>query len=112
MSLNEVFITKTAHFFPNSPVSNEEMEEYLGYINGKTSKSKRIVLRNNGITNRFYALSKSGQFTHTNAQMTSLAIRKLCGNDPQELKSITLLSCGTSSPDQMMPSHGVMVHGW
>ena len=30
----------------------------------------------------------------------------------KELKEIELLSCGTSSPDQMMPSHGVMVHGW
>jgi len=44
--------------------------------------------------------------------MTSLAIRSLFGNDPEKLKNIQLLSCGTSSPDQMMPSHGVMTHGW
>jgi 3-oxoacyl-[acyl-carrier-protein] synthase-3 len=112
MSSNQVFITKTAHFFPNSPVQNDEMEEYLGYINGKTSKSKRIVLRNNGITNRFYALAKNGRSTHTNAQMTSMAVRELCDNDPTKLNAIQLLSCGTSSPDQMMPSHAVMVHGW
>ena len=30
---NEVYITNTASYFPNSPVSNDEMEEYLGYIN-------------------------------------------------------------------------------
>ena len=28
------------------------------------------------------------------------------------MKNVDLISCGTSSPDQMMPSHGVMVHGW
>ncbi|HTE10016.1 MAG TPA: 3-oxoacyl-[acyl-carrier-protein] synthase III C-terminal domain-containing protein, partial [Chitinophagaceae bacterium] len=27
------------------------------------------------------------------------------------IKNIELLACGTSSPDQMMPSHAVMVHG-
>ncbi len=112
MSANEVFITKTAHYFPNSPVSNDEMEEYIGYINGQTSKSKRIVLKNNGITNRFYALKKNGIPTHTNAEMTALAVRELIGNDEEKLKALPLLSCGTSSPDQMMPSHGVMVHGW
>lgn len=109
---NEVFITKTAHFFPNNPVSNDEMESYLGYINGKTSKSRRIVLKNNGITRRFYAINQEGKATHTNAQMASLAIRALYDNDSEKLKAMELLSCGTSTPDQMMPSHGVMVHGW
>src|ERR1700722_6878289 len=88
------------------------MELYLGYINGKPSKSKKIVLRNNGIKTRYYALTKEGKATHTNAQMTALAVRALFGNDPAKLKEMELLSCGTSSPDQMMPSHGVMVHGW
>ncbi|MEP6845201.1 MAG: beta-ketoacyl-ACP synthase III [Panacibacter sp.] len=112
MEFNEVYITNTAHFFPNDPVSNDEMEEYLGYINNKPSKSKRIVLRNNGIKRRFYALAKGGQPTHTNAQMTAEAIKQLFKENPDGLKSLELLSCGTSSPDQMMPSHACMVHGW
>jgi len=112
MSANPVYITNTSAFFPNNPVSNDEMEEYLGYINGKPSKSKKIVLRNNAITNRYYALDKNGKSTHTNAQMTALAVRELFDNDPERLKEIELLACGTSSPDQMMPSHGVMTHGW
>lgn len=111
MSAKQVYITKTASYFPNEPISNDEIEEYLGYINQKSSKSKRIVLRSNGIKRRFYALKKDGTATHTNAEMASLAIRKLF-NSPEELKKMELLSCGTSSPDQMMPSHSVMVHGW
>ncbi len=112
MSLKEVYINNTSSFFPNDPVSNDEMEEYLGYINDTPSRSKAIVLRNNGIKNRFYALAKDGTSTHSNAQMTALAVRKLFNNDIDQLKAIELLSTGTSSPDQIMPSHGVMVHGW
>jgi 3-oxoacyl-[acyl-carrier-protein] synthase-3 len=107
-----VYINRTSSYFPNEPVANDDMELYLGYINGKPSKSKPIVLRNNGIVNRYYALEKGGKSTHTNAQMTALAVKSLFKDDPDGLKKMELLSCGTSSPDQMMPSHGVMTHGW
>jgi 3-oxoacyl-[acyl-carrier-protein] synthase-3 len=112
MSSKSVYINFTSSFFPNEPVPNDEMESFLGDINGKPSKSKKIVLRNNGIVNRYYALTQDRKSTHTNAQMTALAVRALFVNDPKKLNEIELLSCGTSSPDQMMPSHGVMTHGW
>src|SRR5580698_3175513 len=112
MSGTNVYINHTSAFFPNDPVSNDEMESYLGFIDNRPSKSKDIVLRNNGIVNRYYALNKERKSTHTNAEMTAQAVRALFDNDPARLKEIELLSCGTSSPDQMMPSHGVMVHGW
>jgi len=111
MSATNVYINHTSAFFPNDPVSNDEMEEYLGYIDNRPSKSKPIVLRNNGIVNRYYALNKDGKATHTNAEMTAQAVRALFDNDPDRLKEMELLSCGTSSPDQVMPSHGVMAHG-
>jgi len=108
----DVYINKTSIFLPNEPVLNEEMESFLGFINKKPSKSRKIVLRNNGIKTRYYALDKQSKSTHTNAQMTALAIRALFDNDPAPLKTIELLSAGTSSPDQLMPSHAVMAHGW
>jgi 3-oxoacyl-[acyl-carrier-protein] synthase III len=111
MSFNEVYIINTSSYFPNDPVSNDEMEDYLGLIDDQPSKSRRIVLRNNGITNRYYALTKEGKVTHTNAGITANAVKAVLGNDDTNLKTIDLLSCGTSTPDQMMPSHGVMVHG-
>lgn len=111
MSLKQVYITNTSIFLPNDPVSSDEMEEYLGFINDKPSKSRKIVLRNNGIKTRYYALEKGGKSTHSNAEMTALAVKELFANDPEKIKDVKFLSCGTSSPDQMMPSHGVMVHG-
>ncbi|MCE6992554.1 beta-ketoacyl-ACP synthase III [Dyadobacter sp. CY323] len=110
--MSEAYITRIAKFLPNESVSNEEMEDYLGYINGKPSKSKAIVLRNNGIKSRYYALRKDGAPTHTNAEMAALAIHGLFKKNPAELSEIDLLSCATSSPDQLMPSHGSMVHGY
>ena len=110
--MQEVYITKTAKFLPNDPISNDEMEMYLGKIGERASKSRRIVLRNNRIESRYYAINKFGKATHTNAEMASLSIRNLMDNDPKKLKKIDLLSCGTSAPDQFLPSHAVMVHGW
>jgi 3-oxoacyl-[acyl-carrier-protein] synthase-3 len=110
MSLKNVYITNTSSFFPNEPVGNDEMEGFLGYINGAPSKSKAIVLRNNGIKRRFYAIDKTGKHTHTNAEMTALAVKALFSNG-KKLSDLQLLSCGTSSPDQLLPAHGVMVHG-
>lgn len=107
-----VYINKSAIYLPNKPISNDEMEDYLGVIKEVKTNSKKIVLRNNGIKTRYYAIDKSGKATHTNAQMTALVVRKLVDNNSDKLQNIELLVCGTSSPDQMMPSHGVMVHGW
>ena len=110
--MKEVYINKSAVFLPNEVVENSEMEEYLGYVNGKPSRSKAIVLRRNGIKQRYYALKKGGESTHNNAKMTALAVKNLFNNDEKELQKIDLLCCGTSTPDQTMPSHGVMVHGY
>lgn len=105
-----VYINRIAKFLPGPPVSNDEMEEYLGYVDGKKSHSKSIVLRNNKITTRYYSRDKQGNSTHTNAELTAEAIKGLC-TDGFKLEDIELLTSGTTSPDQILPAHGVMVHG-
>nr|WP_294788229.1 beta-ketoacyl-ACP synthase III [uncultured Flavobacterium sp.] len=106
----EVYITKAAKYLPNEAVSNDEMEAYLGLINDTASKARRIILRNNKITSRYYAVDKEGKSTHSNAELTKNAILPLFDNDftPQDLE---VLSCGTSTPDIFLPSHAAMVHG-
>ncbi|GGH38569.1 3-oxoacyl-ACP synthase [Mangrovimonas yunxiaonensis] len=109
--MKEVYITRVSKFLPNRPISNDEMEDKLGTINGKTSKGRRIVLRNNQIKTRYYAIDDQGQVTHNNAQLTKEAISNLCSNGFSS-QDIELLSCGTGSPDQILPSHAAMVHGF
>ena len=106
----EVYITRAAKFLPNEAVSNDEMEDYLGLINDTASKARRIILRNNKIVSRHYAVDKDGKTTHNNAELTQNAIVQLFDENftPQDLE---VLSCGTSSPDVIAPSHAAMVHG-
>jgi len=111
MNLPEVYINDISVFLPGNPVSNSEMEEYLGFVDGTiSSKSKPVILRNNKITNRYYALDKQGNSTHSNAELTYEAIKGLA-NDHFKLSDIELLTCGTTTPDQFLPSHASMVHG-
>lgn len=106
-----VYINRIAGFLPGDPVSNDEMEQYLGFVGGNfRSKSKAIVLRNNKITNRHYAIDKKGNSAYSNVQLTAEAIRRL-ESDDFKLTDIQLLTCGTTSPDQLLPSHASMVHG-
>ena len=105
-----VYINRIAKFLPNKPISNDEMENYLGMIDGNPSKAKYLVLRNNQIKTRYYALDKSGNTTHSNAQLTAEAIRQLT-DENFGIEDIELLACGTTSPDQLLPSHASMVHG-
>ena len=106
----DVFITKASRFLPNDPVENDDMEAFLGMVDGKPSKARRVILRRNGIKQRYYALDKDGNVTHTNVQMAANAVRGLL-DDQLTIDDIDLLSCGTGSPEQLIPSHGVMVHG-
>ena len=108
--MNEVYITKSSVYLPNEPINNDEMENYLGLVNGKPSKAKALILRNNGITTRYYALDKNGKSTHTNAEITANAVEQLF-DDQFTRDDLQLISCGTTSADQIQPSHSSMVHG-
>lgn len=107
----DVFITATASYFPNNPVDNDSMEDYLGLISGKHSRVKNLVLRQNGIKTRYYALDKNQQVTHTNAELAANSIHSLFAKMEQSEQDMELLTCATANADQLMPSHASMVHG-
>ncbi|MDO4721766.1 beta-ketoacyl-ACP synthase III [Porphyromonas circumdentaria] len=108
--MNDVFITRTAVFLPNEIVDNATMEDILGMVGNQPSRVKSIILRQNGIKNRYYSLNREGQIVYTNAELTAAAIRRLFDSSLQ-LEDVNLLACGTSLPDQLLPSHAVMTHG-
>ena len=108
--MRDVYITRISKFLPNNAVENEQIEDKLGFIDGKPSRAKNIVLRSNKIKNRYYAIGENGELTHNNAELTKEAITLLCDAD-FTTEDIELLSCGTSTPDQLIPAHASMVHG-
>jgi 3-oxoacyl-[acyl-carrier-protein] synthase-3 len=105
------YITRTSVFLPNSPVENDRVEAVLGQLGGRPSRVRRVVQRSNGIRQRYYAIDPAtGKSTHSNAGLTAAAVRGLAG-DGFAIEDIACLACGTSSPDQLLPNHAVMVHG-
>ena len=79
-------------------------------VNGKPSLARRIVLSKNGIKSRYYALDKEGHVTHTSVQMAANAIHGL-EDEHFSIDDADVLAYGTASPEYVMPSPGVMVHG-
>ena len=111
MSGNSAYITRSAACLPNAPVENAAVEAVLGQVGPRPSRARRFVQRSNGIRRRHYVIDpESGRPTHTNASLTAQAVRGLVAGD-FALEDIAVLACGTSNPDQLMPNHGVMVHG-
>lgn len=107
--MRQVYITRLSKCLPNDPISNDEMEGVLGMVNGKPSKARAIVLRNNGIKTRYYAM-RDGKSTHTNVQLAATAVKDLFDKD-LPIEKLQLLTAGTTSPEQLLPSHAVMIHG-
>lgn len=106
----QVYVTRISSFLPNPPVANDEMEKFIGMVNGKPSRVKPVILRQNGIKSRHYALDEKQGITHSNAQLAKQAIDGLFQRE-EEKDTVEFLSCATSMPDQFMPSHASMVHG-
>jgi 3-oxoacyl-[acyl-carrier-protein] synthase-3 len=105
------YIQRLSSFLPNAAVANDDMEAVLGQTGGRPSRLRKVILRANGIRTRHYVLDpQTGRPRYDNAQITAAAVRGLAG-DGFDLSDLDLLACGTSSPDQLMPGHAVMVHG-
>lgn len=103
------YITATSSFLPNEPVANDELDAFLGEVAAVSAKTRRMILKNNGIATRYYAIDRhGGRNTHSNAALAAAAVRRLPGFADERFDS---LCCGTSTPDQLMPGHASMVHG-
>ena len=109
--MRDVYIRRSAAVLPNAAVSSDEMEAVLGQIGDQPSRERRLVLSKNGIKQRYYALDpETREATTSNAGMTAQAVAALQCEEFQ-LQDLDVLACGTTSPDQLAPGHGVMVHG-
>lgn len=106
------FITAVSAFLPGKPVDNTQLDDYLGEVNKVSARTRQIILANNGIKTRYYALDpKTGKASYTNAKMSAEAVRLLRPDSDAANLSMECLCCGTSSADQIMPGHASMVHG-
>lgn len=108
--MSNVYINYMSSFLPNQPISNDEIDDYIGAIGGDVARVKNIVLGRNRIKQRYYALNKEGKITHSNVEMAIEAVNKLF-QEGVDRNNIQMLSCATTTPDQLLPSHASMMHG-
>ncbi|TVQ84220.1 MAG: StlD/DarB family beta-ketosynthase [Micavibrio sp.] len=108
--MREVYINSFGAFLPGDPVVNSEMEEYLGLIGGKKSRHRALVLRQNKIKTRHYALDKSGAARYGSAEMAAEAVRAAVEKSENTAEDITYLAASATLGDMLVPGLASHIH--
>ena len=69
-----IYITALGKFLPGEAIDNASMERYLGQINGKASRARTRILKQNGIEARYYAIDTQQKTLFSNAEMAARAV--------------------------------------
>ncbi|QDU77502.1 3-oxoacyl-[acyl-carrier-protein] synthase 3 [Bremerella volcania] len=104
----ECFITATGSFLPGPTISNEEIHEYLGVLDGE-SQVAQSVLKMNGIVSRHYALDQRQQATHDVYDLAKLAA-KTCLSEASPRRPVTFLSAGSTYAPLSGPGIASIIH--
>jgi 3-oxoacyl-[acyl-carrier-protein] synthase III len=104
---NNVYITHSASYLPGLPVSNEEMDLYIGSINKMSARIKKRILAENGIKLRHYALNTQGESVESVTDMGAKVVNALvaANNDVQ------FLSAATTGGDCAAPGLANLIQG-
>ena len=105
------YITATGAFLPGYPVTNDEIEDYIGKAGRASSDLKDLILANCGIKTRHYAIDKNQETVISNAAMAAEAVRNAAERAGLGPNDVELLTAATTLPDVLGPGHGSMVHG-
>jgi 3-oxoacyl-[acyl-carrier-protein] synthase III len=107
----KVFLNSTGSFLPGEPVSNEEMDSYIGSINPQSSRIKRRILAENGIKSRHYGINKNGETVYSSADMAIHAINDALSTTKIKSNEIPFLSSGTVGADLAAPGFANLIQG-
>ena len=104
---SQVYITHTAAFMPGDPVSNDDMDRFIGSINRMSGRIKERILVENGIRFRHYALDAQGQSQHSVASMGARALEALVA----ESGTPEFLAAATTGGDCAAPGLANLIQG-
>ncbi|MEM8722687.1 MAG: beta-ketoacyl-ACP synthase III [Cyanobacteria bacterium P01_G01_bin.39] len=107
--MQSAYINTIGKFLPGKPISNSEIEAYLGTIQQKPSKVKNRILKSNGIQQRYYALDRSHQTTYRNSELAANAVHDALNSSNIEETELDLLACATTWSDLLVPGFGNLV---
>ncbi len=97
------YITSTGTYLPGPPISNEEIEDILGYVHGKRSRLRKRILQSNGILTRHYALDKQQRSTHQNSDLACAAARACVDRSETDDRKIDMLAVASTQGDLPLP---------
>ena len=102
------FITRTGAYLPGSPIENDQMDRFLGTLDGE-SDVKRQVLAMNGIESRHYAQDSLQQPTENVYQLAAQAV-KACLRDDASTAPVTFLAAGSTYAPYSGPGFASLLH--
>jgi 3-oxoacyl-[acyl-carrier-protein] synthase-3 len=108
--MRDVFINGLGAYLPGDPVSNRDMEDHIGRVGGVSCKFKSVILRQNRIKTRHYALNRNGEATHSNSEMGANAVEDAIRKSEISAKAISFLATSTTIGDLMVPGLASHVH--
>jgi 3-oxoacyl-[acyl-carrier-protein] synthase-3 len=108
---SSVYINAVGKFLPGDPITNEEVEEYLGLIGGEASRLKSRILKQNGIQKRHYAISREGKILYWNSTLAARSVMDAISHSEITLADIAYLAAATSQGDLLAPGFSSMVQG-
>src|ERR1700733_11923250 len=103
------YITSSGTHLPGPPVTNDEMESYLGAVNGKESRLRKRILKSNGITSRHYALDRQQRSTHQNSELAANAASECLRKSPIDQSRVDMLAVATTQGDLPLPGMASIV---
>ena len=105
------YITSVGAFLPGEPISNDELESYLGVIPGGSDRLRRRMLEANGIEKRHYAVDRTGHTLMLNEELAEQAVLAALQSRGKTPRDIGFLATGTTQGDLPVPGFASMVHG-
>jgi 3-oxoacyl-[acyl-carrier-protein] synthase III len=108
--MHDVYINGLGAFLPGEPVASKDMEDHIGRIGGVPCKYKSLILRQNRIKTRHYALNRTGEATHSNSEMAANAIADAIRKSEINAKDISFLATSTTLGDLLVPGLASHVH--
>ena len=109
--MRDVYLTAAGACLPGPAVPNDRIAEHIGVIDDQSERLGRLILRQNRIETRHYALTTAGEATHSNAGLAALAVRDAVVKGGYELSELGLLATATTQGDLIVPGHASAVHG-
>lgn len=106
-----VYITGHARHLPGPAIDNASMDAFVAPLNRMSTRIRKRILEENGITSRHYGIDESGA-THTSPEtMAARAITECLHTAGLPLDSVGMLVTGGCGGDALLPGFANMVLG-